>query len=286
MTTQHKQTEVADTKITCITSLIAGGLAGVSVDIILFPLDTLKTRLQSKQGFIKSGGFSNLYKGIFPVFIGSAPTASLFFVTYEGIKNVTQHRIPEKYHSLLHMSAASLAEMVACLIRVPIEVLKQRKQALIFERKDISLKLLYCGYWSTVLRDMPFSLIQFPIWECFKRIWSLNVDRNIFPIESAICGAIAGGISAAITTPLDVIKTRIMLSHRNENASKLKILYVIQNVYKEKGLYGLFAGIGPRVMWITLGGFIFFGTYEGATVIVIEHLLPFSIFTKQPNKCY
>ena len=285
MTTQPKQLKVADTKASFITSLIAGGLAGVSVDIILFPLDTLKTRLQSKQGFRKSGGFSNLYKGIFPVFIGSAPTASLFFVTYEGIKNVTQPRVPERYHSLLHMSAASLAEMVACLIRVPIEVLKQRKQALIFQRKDVSLRLLYCGYWSTVIRDMPFSLIQFPLWEGFKKIWSSNVERDILPAESAICGAIAGGISAAITTPLDVIKTRIMLSHKNESASKLKVLYVTQNVYNEKGLHGLFAGIGPRVMWITLGGFIFFGTYEGARTAVMQYFLPLSILTEQTDKC-
>lgn len=49
-------------------------MAGTSVDVILHPLDTLKTRLQSKQGFAKSGGFSNLYKGILPIIIGSAPT--------------------------------------------------------------------------------------------------------------------------------------------------------------------------------------------------------------------
>lgn len=274
MTLQHEPIKVADKKITFVRSLIAGGLAGVSVDVILFPLDTLKTRYQSKQGFKKSGGFTQLYKGILPVVIGSAPSASLFFVTYEGIKNVTQHQIPGRYHSFLHMSAASLAEMVACLVRVPIEVLKMRKQALIFRREDISLRLLYCGYWSTVLRDMPFSLIQFPIWEGFKKVWSLNIDRNILPMESAICGAFAGGISAAITTPLDVIKTRIMLSHKNECSSKLKILYVIQNVYREEGLRGIFAGISPRVMWITLGGFIFFGTYEGASVIVTRCILP------------
>lgn len=38
-------------------SLVAGGVAGVSVDLILFPLDTIKTRLQSPQGFYKAGGF-------------------------------------------------------------------------------------------------------------------------------------------------------------------------------------------------------------------------------------
>ena len=32
----------------------------------------------------------------------------------------------------------------------------------------------------------------------------------------------------------------------------------------EEGVAGLFKGIGPRVGWITLGGFVFFGAYEKA----------------------
>ena len=36
----------------------------------------------------------------------------------------------------------------------------------------------------------------------------LNLTRGM---QSALCGSIGGGISAALTTPLDVIKTRMML---------------------------------------------------------------------------
>jgi len=32
------------------------------------------------------------------------------------------------------------------------------------------------------------------------------------PFEAAVCGSIAGGVGAAFTTPLDVLKTRIMLA--------------------------------------------------------------------------
>lgn len=51
----------------------AGGFAGFVVDFSIFPLDTLKTRLQSPQGFVKAGGFHNVYKGIGPQMIGSVP---------------------------------------------------------------------------------------------------------------------------------------------------------------------------------------------------------------------
>jgi hypothetical protein len=48
-------------------------MAGTSVDILFFPIDTVKTRLQAKEGFWKSGGFSGIYRGIGSVVVGSAP---------------------------------------------------------------------------------------------------------------------------------------------------------------------------------------------------------------------
>ena len=48
-------------------------MAGTSVDLLFFPIDTLKTRLQSAQGFVKAGGFKGIYKGIGSVLVGSAP---------------------------------------------------------------------------------------------------------------------------------------------------------------------------------------------------------------------
>jgi len=48
-------------------------MAGTAVDTALFPLDTLKTRLQSKAGFAASGGFRGVYSGLTSAVIGSAP---------------------------------------------------------------------------------------------------------------------------------------------------------------------------------------------------------------------
>jgi len=54
-------------------SLIAGGVAGTSVDLLFYPIDSIKTRLQSSQGFYKAGGFRGIYKGVGSVIVGSAP---------------------------------------------------------------------------------------------------------------------------------------------------------------------------------------------------------------------
>jgi hypothetical protein len=40
------------------------------------------------------------------------------------------------------------------------------------------------------------------------------LDRKVLPHEAAFCGSIAGAIAAASTTPLDVVKTRVMLEVR------------------------------------------------------------------------
>jgi hypothetical protein len=48
-------------------------MAGTSVDLLFFPIDTIKTRLQSAQGFAQAGGFRGVYRGIGSVVVGSAP---------------------------------------------------------------------------------------------------------------------------------------------------------------------------------------------------------------------
>lgn len=62
--------------IFCIINLLvkAGGCAGLCVDIALFPLDTIKTRIQSSQGFLKSGGFHGIYSGLGSAAAGSSPS--------------------------------------------------------------------------------------------------------------------------------------------------------------------------------------------------------------------
>ena len=48
-------------------------MAGTAVDVALFPLDTIKTRLQSAEGFLKAGGLRGVYNGLSAVAVGSAP---------------------------------------------------------------------------------------------------------------------------------------------------------------------------------------------------------------------
>ncbi|XP_027719649.1 S-adenosylmethionine mitochondrial carrier protein isoform X2 [Vombatus ursinus] len=145
-------------------ALLAGGIAGVSVDLILFPLDTIKTRLQSPQGFNKAGGFRGIYAGVPSAAIGSFPNAAAFFITYEYTKFLLRTDSSSYLVPVTHMLAACAGEVVACLIRVPSEVVKQRAQVSaasgtfhIFSNilYQEGIQGLYRGYKSTVLREVP-----------------------------------------------------------------------------------------------------------------------------------
>lgn len=70
----------------------------------------------------------------------------------------------------------------------------------------------YKGFGPTIMREIPFSLIQFPLYEKMKTVLkSRLLQRDPYSFEAAFCGSISGGIAAGLTTPLDVVKTRIML---------------------------------------------------------------------------
>nr|XP_038041626.1 S-adenosylmethionine mitochondrial carrier protein isoform X6 [Anas platyrhynchos] len=314
-----------------LSKIKAGGVAGVCVDLILFPLDTVKTRLQSPQGFWKAGGFRGIYAGVPSTAIGSFPnaydsklklslgeevtlkvtcpiqlgqnsiistfpsTAAAFFITYENVKSVLPHGSASYLTPVTHMVAASFGEVVACLIRVPSEVVKQRAQVspsastfriLSHTLYHEGIQGLYRGYKSTVLREgtgigesvsgmeahiqglsaspykIPFSLVQFPLWEALKDLWSWKQGHVVDSWQSAVCGAFAGGFAAAVTTPLDVAKTRIMLAKAGSATASGNVLAALGGIWRTQGLSGLFAGVVPRMAAISLGGFIFLGTYE------------------------
>jgi solute carrier family 25 S-adenosylmethionine transporter 26 len=173
----HSKNMTDGTQTPFLAALISGGIAGTSVDVALYPLDTIKTRLQSSAGFLKSGGFSGVYRGISAAAAGSAPGAALFFSTYEMTKQNLHglHIMPDP---VVHMSAASCGEIAACMVRVPTEVVKQRMQAGIGSNayttamniisKEGGILGLYRGYGITIMREIPFAFIQFPLYEFGK----------------------------------------------------------------------------------------------------------------------
>lgn len=175
------------------------------------------------------------------------------------------------------MAAASLGEVAACAVRVPTEVVKQRAQAsqhpssraalahILNQRHTRRLAHvwleLYRGWSITIIREVPFTVIQFPLWEALKKYRTAQTGKaEVSGWEGGALGSVAGAVAAGITTPLDVLKTRMMLA-----TEKQPMFTMLSTILRESGPRAFFAGLGPRVGWISVGGAIFLGSYQWAS---------------------
>lgn len=251
--------------------------------------------------------------------------AGIFFATYESMKQSISLAAPAAPQPPVHAFASAVAEMASCLVLAPAEVIKQNAQMLrkqqqkgvgaesgsrsssstslqaVYEvTKSGASRRLFAGYTALVARNLPFTALQFPMFEHMRdRIWDWRESRNQLSSGVSVKGnrtdasrerglletaaisgtsaGTAGAIAAFITTPSDVVKTRMMLStdtgagvaatrsqpdpksHRRTRKSSWA---VAREVYRNKGIRGLFRGGLLRSVWTMLGSGLYLGTYE------------------------
>ena len=82
---------------------------------------------------------------------------------------------------------------------------------------------------------------------------------SLSPVETATCGAIAGSFSAAVTAPLDRIKTLLMTDSGAYGGS---VASCVKKIWMDEGAAGFVQGLVPRVSYIAPSVVIFFITYE------------------------
>lgn len=82
--------------------VIAGGTAGVVVETALYPIDTIKTRLQAARGGEKLI-LKGLYSGLAGNLVGVLPASALFVGVYEPIKQKLLRVFPEHLSAFTHL---------------------------------------------------------------------------------------------------------------------------------------------------------------------------------------
>lgn len=278
---------------------VYGGSASIVAEFGTFPIDTTKTRLQI-QGqkidpqhvelrysgmvdcFVKTSrqeGVKALYCGIWPAVVRQATYGTIKFGTYYTLKKAVMARRadPTAEHLATNTACAAFAGGLSSAIANPTDVLKVRMQVG-SEKRNIArcvvgiyrsegLRGLWRGTGPTSQRAALIAAVELPTYDVTKR--ALCATLGDTPVNHLLSSLLASFGSAIASTPLDVIRTRLMNQRmlKEDTAAHKQVLYkgtidcFLQSVRNE-GVMSLYKGFIPT--WLRMGpwNIIFFITYE------------------------
>lgn len=254
--------------------VIDGGLAGVTGVTATFPMDLAKTRLQNQ---ITVPGQNPMYRNLFhaikvvaqkegPKALYNGYSVNVGFIVYEKAIKLVANDMFRLYladkngnvslkNSIIAGSSAGACQTI---VTTPMELLKIKGQEAgsrgesFNPVKEISgiykaggVSGFYRGWCSTLIRDVPFSFLYFPLYAELHYMEAFGGGDSFKGNLAAgmISGALAGGMS----TPTDVIKTRL----QNQAPNEVKMSWIeCFNSVKKEGVSAFFKGAGPRMICI------------------------------------
>ncbi|XP_072448102.1 mitochondrial glutamate carrier 1 isoform X3 [Chiloscyllium punctatum] len=110
---------------------------------------------------------------------------------------------------------------------------------------------LYKGLGATLLRDVPFSIVYFPLFANLNKLGQKNPDERSPFYVSFISGCIAGSTAAVAVNPCDVIKTRLQSLQRGINEDSYSgIVDCTRKIWRNEGARAFLKGAYCRALVI------------------------------------
>eukprot|EP00668_Euglena_longa_P002362 GGOE01002730.1.p1 GENE.GGOE01002730.1~~GGOE01002730.1.p1 ORF type:complete len:318 (+),score=37.44 GGOE01002730.1:49-1002(+) len=257
--------------------LISGGLAGMIEHATMFPVDTLKTRLQATNAanhfslghvfktVTHNGGVLALYRGVIPGMCGAFPSHAAYFTVYEKVKKI----LGGGEDSLLQYAAAGACATIGHdLFHTPFDVVKQRLQI-----SNISLSTgrtvravirregfgaLFASVPTTIAMNVPFAAVHFTTYETAKKVLKVSEEE----LESSfwkftVAGGMGGTMGGLVSNPFDVIKTRQQLGLASRN-----VFQAFVEGYRAEGMALFTKGLQARLLYFAPSAAISMTSYE------------------------
>ncbi|XP_025832785.1 mitochondrial glutamate carrier 1-like isoform X12 [Agrilus planipennis] len=230
--------------------IVNGGIAGVIGVTCVFPLDLVKTRLQNQRagpdGKLMYSSMLDCFRktyrseGFFGMYRGSA--VNILLITPEkaiklAANDFFRHHFKSSDNTLTiprQMAAGGMAGFFQIIVTTPMELLKIQMQdagrvaASLAKENVIAPKLsattialnlvrskgifgLYKGTAATMLRDVSFSIVYFPLFATLNNLGPRKKDGSGEAVFwcSFLSGCAAGSTAALVVNPFDVVKTRL-----------------------------------------------------------------------------
>jgi solute carrier family 25 protein 39/40 len=263
-------------------------------------------------------GLSGIYSGLAPTLVMGVPNTIIYFYTYEELA----YKLRQEYPSgrTVPAIAGASARFLASLSTSPFELLRTRQAARVGAGNTQNIGMisefrtmiqnegassLFRGTWPTLFRDVPFSAVYWMVVETMRDTWGnqhhgqQQLSAWVQAGQALTNGCVSGMIAAAVTTPLDVVKTRIQVgtqtvvslarsevrhasqpsmcnhggalaayhegltssSNSGQKASQ-SILQIARNIMEEEGVAGFWRGNTARMMKVAPACAIMITTYE------------------------
>lgn len=131
-------------------------------------------------------------------------------------------------------------------------------------RKE-GLKAFYVSYPTTLSMTVPFTALQFLAYESIST--TMNPKKTYDPYAHCIAGGVAGGFAAALTTPMDVIKTMLQTRGSATDPELRNVNGFVEGcklLFRREGVRGFFKGVRPRVITTMPSTAICWSAYEAS----------------------
>jgi hypothetical protein len=166
----------------------------------------------------------------------------------------------------------------------PFDVIKQRMQVHGSTHRSIiecarhvfrneGLRAFYVSYPTTLAMTVPFTALQFTAYESLTKFMQNKRSTGYDPLTHCTAGGLAGGIAAAATTPLDVIKT-LLQTRGTANDAEIRncrgLLPAARIIWRREGVNGFFRGMKARVVTAAPSTAICWSAYELAKAYFIR----------------
>uniref|UniRef100_A0A0K8TSV0 Phosphate carrier protein, mitochondrial n=1 Tax=Tabanus bromius TaxID=304241 RepID=A0A0K8TSV0_TABBR len=269
---------------------IGGILSCGTTHTFVVPLDLVKCRLQVDQakyknlfnGFkvsVNEEGMRGLAKGWAPTFFGYSAQGLCKFGLYEVFKVYYSNILGEEksylYRTSLYLAASASAEFFADIALAPFEAAKVKiqttagyantfREAVPKMMKEEGVAAFYKGLVPLWMRQIPYTMMKFA---CFERTVEA-LYQYVVPKPRAECskgeqlvvtfaaGYIAGVFCAIVSHPADVVVSKL---NQAKGSSAIEVA-------KKLGFFGMWHGLGPRIIMIgTLTALQWF-IYDGVKV--------------------
>jgi solute carrier family 25 aspartate/glutamate transporter 12/13 len=279
-----------------------GSLAGAFGAFMVYPIDLVKTRMQNQRGadpgqrlytnsidcfkkVVRNEGFLGLYSGVGPQLVGVAPEKAIKLT----VNDLVRGWLTDKNGNIWWGSeviAGGAAGGCQVVFTNPLEIVKIRlqvqgevaksvegapKRSAMWIVRNLGLVGLYKGASACLLRDVPFSAIYFPTYNHLKKdVFGESPTHKLGVLQLLVSGAIAGMPAAYLTTPCDVIKTRLQVEARKGDTTYTGLRHCAKTIWKEEGFRAFFKG-GPARIFRSSPQFGFtLAAYE-----LLQTILPF-----------